>query len=71
MKKEKEQQNMDEIDKSATKNSIEIKKIIPPTIPSEDEIKKEIGKIKKVSYKLKWKLISQILTQQKELMEKK
>ena len=71
MKKEKEQQNMDEIDKLATKNSIEIKKITPPTIPSEDEIKKEIGKIKKVSYKLKWKLISQILTQQKELMEKK
>ena len=71
MKKEKEQQNMDEIDKSATKNSIEIKKITPPIIPSEDEIKKEIGKIKKVSYKLKWKLISQILTQQKELMEKK
>ena len=71
MKKEKEQQNMDEIDKSATKNSIKIKKITPPKLPSEDEIKKEIGKIKKVSYKLKWKLISQILMQQKELIEKK
>ena len=32
-KKEKEQQNMDEIDKATTKTRIEIKKITPPTVP--------------------------------------
>ena len=30
---------MDEIDKATTENSVEIKKITPPTVPSEDEIK--------------------------------
>ena len=50
---------MDEIDKATTENSNEIKKFTPPTVPSEDEIrKKEIRKIRKISYKLKWKLIS-------------
>ena len=32
-KNEKEQQNMDEIDKATTKTSIEIKTITPPTVP--------------------------------------
>ena len=38
--KEKEQQNMDEIDKATTEDSIEIKTFTLPTVPSEDEIKK-------------------------------
>ena len=38
--KEKEQQNMDEIDKAKTEKTVDIKKITPPTVPSEDEIKK-------------------------------
>ena len=38
--KEKEQQNMDEIDKAATEDSVEIKEITPPSVSSEDEIKK-------------------------------
>ena len=38
---------MDEIDKTTTQNSVEIKKFTPPTVPSEDEIKKEASKMKK------------------------
>ena len=38
--KEKEQQNMDEIDKAKTEKTVDIKKITPPTVPSEDGIKK-------------------------------
>ena len=38
--KEKEQQSMDEIAKATTEDSVEIKKVTPPTVPSEDEIKK-------------------------------
>ena len=38
--KEKEQQSMDEIAKATTEDSVEIKKVAPPTVPSEDEIKK-------------------------------
>ena len=38
--KEKEQQSMDEITKATTEDSVEIKKVTPPTVPSEDEIKK-------------------------------
>ena len=38
--KEKEQQSMDEIAKATIENSVEIKKVTPPTVPSEDEIKK-------------------------------
>ena len=42
--KEKEQQNMEEIDKATTEYSVEIKKPTPPAVPSEDDIKKkEIG----------------------------
>ena len=45
---------MDEIDKATTENNVETKTFTPPTVPSEDEIKKkEIGKIRKVSYNLK------------------
>ena len=59
--KEKEQQNMDEIDKAATEDSAEIKEITPPSVSSEDEIKKRNRQNKKASYKLKWKLICHIL----------
>ena len=59
--KEKEQQNMDEIDKAATEDSVEIKEITPPSVSSEDEIKKRNRQNKKASYKLKWKLICHIL----------
>ena len=38
--KEKEQQTIDEIDKAKSEDSVEIKKITPPTVPSEDEIRK-------------------------------
>ena len=31
---------MDEIDKAATEDSVEIKEITPPSVSSEDEIKK-------------------------------
>ena len=34
--KEKEQQSMDEIAKATTEDSVEIKKVTPPTVPSED-----------------------------------
>ena len=32
---------MDEIDKATTENNVETKTFTPPTVPSEDEIKKE------------------------------
>ena len=40
MKRKKKQQNMDEIDKTTTENSVEIKKFTLPTVPSEDETRK-------------------------------
>ena len=39
-KKENKQQNMDEIDKATTEDSVEIKIVTPPTVPSEGEIEK-------------------------------
>ena len=39
-KKENKQQNMDEIDKATTEDSVEIKKITPSAVPSESEIEK-------------------------------
>ena len=39
-KKEKEQQNMDEIDKATTEINVEIKRFTPPTVAPEDEIRK-------------------------------
>ena len=39
-KEKEQQQSMDEIAKAATEDSVEIKKVTPPTVPSEDEIKK-------------------------------
>ena len=32
---------MDEIDKATTENNVETKTFTPPTVPSEDEIKKK------------------------------
>ena len=38
--KEKEQQTIDEVDKAKSEDSVEIKRITPPTVPSKDEIRK-------------------------------
>ena len=44
--KDMKQQNMDEIDKTTTEDSVETKKSTPPTVPSEDEVRKRNRQIK-------------------------
>ena len=41
---------MDEIAKATTEDSVEIKKVAPPTVPSEDEIKKKRNRQNKESF---------------------
>ena len=54
--KKKKQQNMDEIDKATTEDSIEIKTFTLPTVPSEDEIKKRNRQNKEIFMQTKMEI---------------
>ena len=47
---------MDEIDKATTEDSIEIKTFTPPTVPSEDEIKKRNRQNKEILIQTKMEI---------------
>ena len=47
---------MDEIAKATTEDSVEIKKVAPPTVPSEDEIKKRNRQNKEILIQTKMEI---------------